>query len=565
MRRRPIGRRRRTAESCRSSAARSRPRRRRLGSPLGDPRWTRRRPTGEAGIGKTRLAEACVDAVRRDGGVVLAARAYADGAGDRLRPDRRAPPLGAGRCRTADRLACPRSGRARRSSIGCCRPSIGVGRATGRCRRPGRPGAPGRGDRRRDRGRSSRARPPGLLWVDDVQWVDAALAEALAYLARRLAGRPLLLLLTWRPEDLDEPGLAFARQVDARSRRRRSSSLERLDRADVGALVARRDRRRTSPPPAEVDALVAGSRRACRSTSSRRSRGEPSRAAAMPRRRPGPPPRAARRGRRDGRAGPRRRGRIGRSFDLATVRYASGRSEDETVEALEELVRRGLVREVPGRPARIARSAYDFAHARAARPRRTRRRAWPAAACSIGGSPRRCGWTSAARPRRPRPARPDRRARARGRPRRRGGRGVPGGGRPGRGAVREPRGDRPLLGGARARPSGRRRRCTPRSASCGRGSATTPARSPRSRPRPRWPTPSDLPGLELALARAHIRRGDLDGRRPPSRRRPARRADDDAPAGADAGGSLDRPATGRRLGRRRRRRGRGPGRGDARR
>ncbi len=42
---------------------------------------------------------------------------------------------------------------------------------------------------------------------------------------------------------------------------------------------------------------------------------------------------------------------IGRSFDLATVRYASGRSDEETVEALEELIRRGLVREVPDEPA----------------------------------------------------------------------------------------------------------------------------------------------------------------------------------------------------------------------
>jgi len=45
---------------------------------------------------------------------------------------------------------------------------------------------------------------------------------------------------------------------------------------------------------------------------------------------------------------------IGRSFDLGTVRHASGRSEGETVDALDESLRRGLVRE--------AGTGFDFAH-----------------------------------------------------------------------------------------------------------------------------------------------------------------------------------------------------------
>ncbi len=53
---------------------------------------------------------------------------------------------------------------------------------------------------------------------------------------------------------------------------------------------------------------------------------------------------------------------IGRSFDLTTLRHASGRSEEETVDAIEELIRRGIVREVPGA---IGRSiSYDFIHGR---------------------------------------------------------------------------------------------------------------------------------------------------------------------------------------------------------
>ena len=53
---------------------------------------------------------------------------------------------------------------------------------------------------------------------------------------------------------------------------------------------------------------------------------------------------------------------IGRSFDLATVRHASGRSEEETVAAMEELIRRGIVREVP--EATGPSIAYDFVHGR---------------------------------------------------------------------------------------------------------------------------------------------------------------------------------------------------------
>ena len=48
---------------------------------------------------------------------------------------------------------------------------------------------------------------------------------------------------------------------------------------------------------------------------------------------------------------------VGRSFDLDTVRQASGRSEEETVTALEELVAQGVVREVPG-----PEPVYDFSH-----------------------------------------------------------------------------------------------------------------------------------------------------------------------------------------------------------
>jgi tetratricopeptide (TPR) repeat protein len=48
---------------------------------------------------------------------------------------------------------------------------------------------------------------------------------------------------------------------------------------------------------------------------------------------------------------------IGRSFDLDVVRQASGRTDEEAVAALEELVSRGVVREVSG-----DEPSYDFSH-----------------------------------------------------------------------------------------------------------------------------------------------------------------------------------------------------------
>jgi tetratricopeptide (TPR) repeat protein len=48
---------------------------------------------------------------------------------------------------------------------------------------------------------------------------------------------------------------------------------------------------------------------------------------------------------------------IGRSFRLDAVRTASGRSDEETVDGIEELVARGLVRELPG-----PEPSYDFTH-----------------------------------------------------------------------------------------------------------------------------------------------------------------------------------------------------------
>ncbi|HEX7147220.1 MAG TPA: AAA family ATPase, partial [Actinomycetota bacterium] len=80
---------------------------------------------------------------------------------------------------------------------------------------------------------------PGLLVVDDLQWADEASLNVLAYLVHRLEGRPLLVVACWRSEQV----LADARlrRLAAETRRAgRGSVLElsRLDAAGVAELVA---------------------------------------------------------------------------------------------------------------------------------------------------------------------------------------------------------------------------------------------------------------------------------------------------------------------------------------
>ena len=61
--------------------------------------------------------------------------------------------------------------------------------------------------------------------------------EAAAYLARRLAARPLLLLLAWRREDLPVSALAVADDLSGMAGAT-VLSLGRLDRAAIGDIVA---------------------------------------------------------------------------------------------------------------------------------------------------------------------------------------------------------------------------------------------------------------------------------------------------------------------------------------
>jgi DNA-binding SARP family transcriptional activator len=184
----------------------------------------------------------------------------------------------------------------------------------------------------------------GVVLVDDLHWCDPASLDALGYLARRLAGRRLLLLVTRRTDEPD-PGHACARMAQLGER----IGLARLTRADV-AEIARSQGLGAEDADAlfaeseglplflaellaagrSADATPAGVREAVESRLDAVSEtaAQVLSAAAV----------------------------IGRTFDVDTVRAASGRSGDEVVAALDELRARGLIVERD--------AAYDFGHER---------------------------------------------------------------------------------------------------------------------------------------------------------------------------------------------------------
>lgn len=314
---------------------------------------------GEPGVGKTRLASALAEEVRRLGGRVLEARAYAGEssipfgpigaliAAGLERPDvervvraldaatvaaaARVTPALARFCSARDLGAEPLDaiGRARAiESVVDVLAALATGHA------------------------------PGLLVVDDAHWADDSTVDVLGFLVRRLEGRRLGLLLTWRAPGGEDAELHRLASIAARDRRLTSEALERFGRSELvelSQLVLG-----ASADKAFVDRLYA------------ESEGLPLYVAEVLAAGPGGVlgvPRGVLELIRARIAAVSEVGRqvlaaasvVGRSFDFETVRIASGRSEDETVAGLEELVARGLVREM-GAVAGDVR--LDFTHAR---------------------------------------------------------------------------------------------------------------------------------------------------------------------------------------------------------
>lgn len=209
--------------------------------------------------------------------------------------------------------------------------------------------------------------PPGIVFFDDIQWADSATFDFLSYLARRMREQPLCLLLTWRTSQ--EANGTHLQRLLAEAQRAGTATvieLQRLSQADVEALVqaasggmrlpgdfARRLYEETEGLPfflveylkaVEKGSLVAeqegwalpgGVRDLLQSRLANVSETgwQLLSTAAV----------------------------IGRSFDFDTLREASGRSEEEAVAGLEELMAKGLVEEVRGATGEGALS-YDFSH-----------------------------------------------------------------------------------------------------------------------------------------------------------------------------------------------------------
>ncbi len=187
----------------------------------------------------------------------------------------------------------------------------------------------------------------GVVVLDDAQWADEATLRLVSFGLRRLARHPLLLVLVWRtPLELAVHHAAVTAARDGGA----VLALRRLDEASVAELVGAVRPEDAGPESVHRywsvtegvplilveylraepgEALPAGVREALRARLE--TVGEAARqvlsAAAV----------------------------LGRSFDVDTLRTVSGRTDEETVTSLEELLRRGLVRE--------GTNDYDFDHA----------------------------------------------------------------------------------------------------------------------------------------------------------------------------------------------------------
>ncbi|HEU0027532.1 MAG TPA: AAA family ATPase [Ktedonobacterales bacterium] len=327
---------------------------------------------GEAGIGKTRLAGEFLAGARRRGATIIEARCYTGEAYLAYGPivaALRSALAEPGAAARLDSLAEPWLAEAARLApeLQRARPSL-----------PAPPPLDGPGAQARffegicqtlyALCGGPNAATHGVFFVDDAQWADSASLDVLTYLVRRPQTFPLFTLLCWRrPEAANSQRL---RTMLAEARRSGSATVIALDRLAFDAtrelvraslppddarleVMARRLHEETEGVPVFLVEYLAAARNGLLAVESddwavpgamrdallarvhavSETGWQALTAAAV----------------------------IGRSFDVDILRVASGRSEDETVAALDELSASGLVSEARDslRPDRLT---YDFGH-----------------------------------------------------------------------------------------------------------------------------------------------------------------------------------------------------------
>jgi predicted ATPase/DNA-binding SARP family transcriptional activator len=194
---------------------------------------------GEAGIGKSRLAEEFLAAVRSRGGITLVGRCYEGEANLAYGPF----------------IECLRSG-IDEYGLPRLRETVGDQVLNEALRllpelvggQPGVPASSGDGEGNQQRLFDAVQRVlvkvcdggrPGVIFLDDFHWADSASLDLLNYLARRLSGHTLLLLVAWR-DDLVGDEHRLRRLLAELERRGRAAAvrLARLKAQDVADLMA---------------------------------------------------------------------------------------------------------------------------------------------------------------------------------------------------------------------------------------------------------------------------------------------------------------------------------------
>ena len=318
--------------------------------------------TGEPGIGKTRLAEALLQWAAANGAVTLAARGYEGETNLAFAPLIQAlqdglTPAAASRLQAVQTIHLAEAAR--------LLPALAAGRDLPAQSALSSPGEQVRFYEGVIRTLSALldGPAPGILWLDDAHWLDSATQEFLLYLLHRWQKRPFLLIFCWRAEDLP-PAMPLAPVI---ANLRRAGVCEmiqpaRFTETQVQDLLMAAER----PFSPEFGQWLFAETEGLPMFVVEYLNALPTDAGQHALPAPLPVPASVRDllHSRLAQAGETERqilqtaAAIGHSFNLLLVQAGSGRSDEETVTALEMLTARGLLVEHTARD----QAAYDFSH-----------------------------------------------------------------------------------------------------------------------------------------------------------------------------------------------------------